>query len=87
MDVADKKSVSDCFSELEKAGEKIDICINNAGIAKLTPIFEKEQNDDFELLIQTKKMGVWYVTKAVANHMKNNNIHGSIFNIMTSITN
>jgi NAD(P)-dependent dehydrogenase (short-subunit alcohol dehydrogenase family) len=81
MDVADKNSVISCFSELEAAGEKIDICINNAGIAKLTPIFEEEQNDDFESLIQTNLMGVWYVTKAVANHMKSHNIHGSIINI------
>ena len=81
MDVADKNSVISCFSELEATGEKIDICVNNAGIAKLTPIFEEEQNDDFESLIQTNLMGVWYVTKAVANHMKNNNIHGSIINI------
>ncbi len=34
MDVADKNSVVSCFAELEAAGEKIDICINNAGIAK-----------------------------------------------------
>lgn len=81
LDVADKNSVINCFSELEAAGEKIDICINNAGIAKLTPIFEEEQNDDFESIVQTNLMGVWYVTKAVANHMKNHNIHGSIINI------
>ncbi|HJK86153.1 MAG TPA: SDR family oxidoreductase [Candidatus Megaira endosymbiont of Nemacystus decipiens] len=81
MDVADKNSVVSCFAELEKIGEKIDICINNAGIAKLTPIFQEEQNDDFESLIQTNLMGVWYVTKAIANHMKNNNVHGSIINI------
>lgn len=81
LDVADKESVSNCFAELEKTGEKIDICVNNSGIAKLTPIFEEKQNDDFESLIQTNVMGVWYVTKAVAHHMKNNNIHGSIINI------
>ncbi len=81
MDVADKDSVVSCFAELEKAREKIDICINNAGIAKLTPIFEEEQNYDFESLIQTNLMGVWYVTKAAANHMKNHNINGSIINI------
>ena len=81
MDVADKNSVIGCFSELGATGEKIDICVNNAGIAKLTPIFEEEQNDDFESLIQTNLMGIWYVTKTVANHMKNNNIHGSIINI------
>ena len=26
-------------------------------------------------------MGVWYVTKAVANHMKSHGIYGSIINI------
>lgn len=81
LDVADKESVNSCFAELEKSGEKIDICISNAGIGKLTPIFEEDKNNDFESIIQTNLMGVWYVTKAVANHMKSNNIHGSIINI------
>lgn len=81
MDVSDKQSVKSCFTELEQAGEKIDICVNNAGIAILTPIFEEEDNDNFESIIQTNLMGVWYVTKTVANHMKHLSIHGSIINI------
>lgn len=81
MDVADKESVASCFSNLEQAGEKVDICINNAGIAGLTPIFEKDENDSFDSIIQTNLIGVWYVTKAVANHMKTHEIHGSIINI------
>lgn len=81
MDVSDKQSVKSCFTELEQAGEKIDICVNNAGIAILTPIFEEDDNDNFESIIQTNLMGVWYVTKVVANHMKNHDIHGSIINI------
>ena len=80
-DVADKDSVAGCFSELEKAGEKINICVNNAGIAALTPIFEEDEEGGFESIIQTNLMGVWYVTKAVANHMKDRGIHGSIVNI------
>nr|WP_268988383.1 SDR family NAD(P)-dependent oxidoreductase [Orientia tsutsugamushi] len=39
MDVSDKQSVKSCFAELEKDGKKIDICVNNAGIAVLTPVF------------------------------------------------
>lgn len=81
MDVSDKQSVKICFAELEKSGEKIDICVNNAGIAILTPIFEEDDNDNFESIIQTNLIGVWYVTKAVTNHMKNHGIHGSIINI------
>lgn len=81
MDVSDKQSVKSCFTALEQAGEKIDICVNNAGIAALTPIFEEDDNDNFESIVQTNLMGVWYVTKAVTNHMKNHGIHGSIINI------
>ncbi|NDE82108.1 MAG: SDR family oxidoreductase [Chlamydiia bacterium] len=81
MDVSDKQSVKSCFAELEKDGEKIDICVNNAGIATLTPIFDEDDNDNFESIVQTNLMGVWYLTKAAANHMKNHGIHGSIINI------
>lgn len=81
MDVSDKQSVKSCFAELKQDGEKIDICINNAGIATLTPIFEEDNQNNFESIIQTNLIGVYYVTKAVANHMKNHDIHGSIINI------
>jgi len=81
MDVADKNSVVSCFSELEKAGEKMDICINNASIGILIPIFEEDKNNNFESTIQTNLIGVWCVTKAAVNHMRNNKIHGSIINI------
>jgi len=81
MDVSDKQSVKSCFAELEQAGEKIDICVNNAGIFKATPVFEEDHQNDFESVMQTNVMGVWYVTKATANHMKNHGIHGSIINI------
>jgi NAD(P)-dependent dehydrogenase (short-subunit alcohol dehydrogenase family) len=81
MDVSDKQSVKSCFAELEKDGEKIDICVNNAGIAILTPIFDEDDNDNFESIVQTNMMGVWYLTKAAANHMKNHGIHGSIINV------
>lgn len=81
MDVSDKQSVKSCFAELEQAGEKIDICVNNAGIAILTPIFEEDDQNNFESIIQTNLMGLWYVTKTVANHMKSHKINGSIINI------
>jgi NAD(P)-dependent dehydrogenase (short-subunit alcohol dehydrogenase family) len=81
MDVSDQQSVKSCFAELEKDGEKVDICVNNAGIAALTPIFQEDDQNNFESIIQTNLMGVWYVTKAVANHMKSHGIHGSIINI------
>jgi len=81
MNVADKSSVLRAFHQLEAAGEKIDICINNAGIGTLTPMFGEDKDSDFENMIQTNLMGVWYVSKAVTNHMRNHGIHGSIINI------
>lgn len=81
MDVSSKASVRKAFHQLEQIGEKIDICVNNAGIALLTSVFEPDDQEDFESTIQTNLMGVWYVTKAIANHMKNHGIHGSIINI------
>ena len=81
MDVASKEAVNKAFETLEHAGEKIDICINNAGLAKETSLFEPDDQNNFEQILQTNVMGVWYVTKAAATHMKNHNIAGSIINI------
>jgi NAD(P)-dependent dehydrogenase (short-subunit alcohol dehydrogenase family) len=81
MDVSHKESVRSAFEKLEAQGEKIDICVNNAGIAKITSVFEPDESADFERVIQVNLIGLWYVTKAVANHMKNYEIEGSIINI------
>ncbi|HQS84822.1 MAG: 3-ketoacyl-ACP reductase [Alphaproteobacteria bacterium 16-39-46] len=81
MDVASKSSVQRAFETLETKGEKIDICINNAGIALETSLFDSDDQNNFENILKTNVMGVWHVTKAVANHMKKNNIQGSIINI------
>ena len=79
MDVADKISVQNAFKQLEN--ERIDICINNAGIAARTEIFGHDNSEHFENIMQTNVMGVWYVTKAVASHMKEHGVAGSIINI------
>jgi NAD(P)-dependent dehydrogenase (short-subunit alcohol dehydrogenase family) len=81
MDVSDKNSVNNAFDQLENSNQRIDICINNAGITTTNFIFETNENDDFEKTIQTNLIGTWYVTKAVANHMKNKGISGSIINV------
>ena len=80
MDVSGKESIREAFSKLESKNEKIDICINNAGIASHTPIFA-EDNGKFEEILQTNVLGVWHVTRFAANHMKSHKIHGSIINI------
>ena len=84
MNVSDKSSVSSCFAELEEAGEKIDICINNAAVLYPTPIFELNETNNFENIMQTNVIGAWYVLQYAANHMKNYKIHGSIINISSA---
>ena len=81
MDVANQESVQTVFQDLEKQGAKIDICVNNAGIAKRTPVFTEDTEHLFDSIMQTNVMGTWYVTQSVTRHMKQHNIHGSIINI------
>src|SRR3990167_8404759 len=81
LDVTDKDAVKKGVDELTARGEKIDILINNAGIARITPVFEDKDTHDFEDIINTNLLGVWYCTKMVANHMKQLGISGSVVNI------
>ncbi len=70
MDVANKNSVHMALTQLEQQNEKIDICINSAGIAKINHIFDKDENDNFRNIMQTNVMGTWYVIQTIAQHMK-----------------
>jgi len=81
MDIAEETRVNTALSLLEAKGEKIDILVNNASTGAATPIFQADPQHGFEKTIQTNLIGTWYVTKAVAQHMKLKAIHGSIINI------
>ena len=67
--------------QISALAQPIDILINNAGIALETSIFEDDGQNIFENIIKTNLTGTWYVTKVVANIMKNHKIEGSIINI------
>ena len=81
IDVTQKGSITQAFESLEKEGEKIDICINAAGVAPETPIFSQDPEELFEMCVNVNLLGTWNLTKAVANHMKTHHIQGSIINI------
>ncbi len=76
----DVRSFEQVKKQISSLNQPIDICINNAAIAKLTSVFDDDQNN-FESVMQTNVMGLWYVTKVVATAMKNQKIEGSIINI------
>ena len=54
MDLTDPVSIKEAFAKLEEAGERIDICINNAAIGGLTPVFSEDNKDDFSDFWQNK---------------------------------
>ena len=81
MDVSDRARVQKSIQSLLSQGESIDILINNAGGGKVTPIFEDSDDRDFHDMFHVNVLGVWYVTKIIATHMKEKGIHGSIINI------
>jgi NAD(P)-dependent dehydrogenase (short-subunit alcohol dehydrogenase family) len=80
MDVTDKKVVQAIVAKLGKSDECIDICVNAAGVAKTSYIFEPD-DDSFENIQKVNFIGAWNVIKAVANHMKKYTIQGSIINL------
>ncbi|MBN8523101.1 MAG: SDR family NAD(P)-dependent oxidoreductase [Rickettsiales bacterium] len=77
MNIAQKRSVQKVISKLTTQAENIDILVNNAGIAKFTPIFELDTQNNFESIMQTNVMGIWYITQFMAMHIKANSIKGS----------
>lgn len=92
LDVTRKSEVESAITNLLVQQKiKVDILINSAGVSLLTPVFQCKHNDDslnqdddtegFEKIMATNVMGTWFVSRIIANHMKQHNIHGSIINI------
>ncbi len=81
LDITDKNSVQRAFDFLEEREERVDICVNCAGVYEPTPIFEEDPQNNFETLFETNAFGTWLMIKAVAAHMKNHGLAGSIINI------
>lgn len=87
LDVTDYNAVNNAVDQLIVQGETIDILVNNSGTSLLTPVFDcddmndQESNNAFVNMMQTNVMGSWYVTRKIANHMKQENLKGSIINI------
>lgn len=68
FDATDHEAVKAAIDGFEASQGSIDILVNNAGMQHRTPL-EDFPEDKFELLLQTNIASVFYVGKAVANHM------------------
>jgi len=65
FDVQDRKAVENTFTTLPTEWKKIDILINNAGLAAGKDLFEDADMEDWETMLNTNVHGLLYVSKAV----------------------
>lgn len=87
FDIQNKISVEKALIPLLKK-TKIDILINNAGLALDASKIDQCDSDDWETMIDTNIKGLLYVSKIVIAHMRKNNSGdivnlGSIAGVMT----
>jgi 3-hydroxy acid dehydrogenase / malonic semialdehyde reductase len=80
LDVKDADTVKKQFETLPEAWQKINILINNAGLAAGRDPFDKAAISDWENMIDTNIKGLLYVSKAVIPYMQLHKI-GHIINI------
>jgi 3-hydroxy acid dehydrogenase / malonic semialdehyde reductase len=80
LDVSDRTAVENAFKSLPDEWKKIDLLLNNAGLALGRDNFDEASIDDWDTMIDTNLKGLLYVSKAVLPYMIANN-RGHIINI------
>jgi len=80
LDVRDKEQVKAVVSGLPDEWKKIDVLVNNAGLALGLSPFQNGSEEDWDTMIDTNVKGLLYVGKAVAQLMIKN-AGGHIINI------
>ncbi len=80
FDIRDPKQVEEMIDSLSENWKKIDVLVNNAGLAAgLNPI-QSGDLEDWEQMIDTNVKGLLYITRKVSPLMIENG-HGHIINI------
>lgn len=69
LDVRDKVAVDVAFAKLPESVERIDVLINNAGLASGLDGFDTADFSDIEAMIDTNLKGLIYVSKAIIPYM------------------
>tara|TARA_Y100001935_G_C17232954_1_gene471399 strand:+ start:347 stop:1105 length:759 start_codon:yes stop_codon:yes gene_type:complete len=80
FDIRTRASVNEAIESLPENWKKIDILINNAGLAAGLDFIQDGCVDDWEQMIDTNIKGLLFITKAVASIMIENK-NGHIINI------
>jgi len=79
-DVARKIEVNRLMSESLETFGRIDVLVNNAGIEHITPFLDIPE-EEWQRVIDVNLKGQFFVGQAVARHMVERSIRGSIVNI------
>jgi 3-hydroxy acid dehydrogenase / malonic semialdehyde reductase len=80
MDVQNRTEVLEAFSRLPEEWKKIDVLLNNAGLALGRDSFDQGSLDNWDTMIDTNVKGLLYVSKAILPFMITNS-KGHIINI------
>jgi len=84
FDVRDEQAVFSSIGQLPVEWKKIDVLINNAGLALGRDFFDEAHLDDWNVMIDTNVKGFLYVAKAVSQLMalqKEKELRGHIINL------
>lgn len=80
FDVRDRAATADAIASLREQVSRIDVLVNNAGLASGLSTIDEGDPDDWDRMIDTNVKGLLYVTRQVAPWMKAQG-GGHIFNI------
>lgn len=83
VDISNTDEVINLFNEVYKKWNKIDILINNAGIAPAKPL-EDMTDDDFIKVLDVNTVGTFRCTREAVKYMKNTG--GSIINTSSFVS-
>jgi len=80
LDVSSAEQVRTIVQETVDSLGRIDICVNNAGVEKYTPLLDIEERD-WDLVLNTDLKGAFLCTQAAARQMVKEGHGGRIINI------
>lgn len=69
LDIRDHSMIKESFNSLPDKWKKVDILINNAGLAKGTDKIQDASVEEWEEVIDTNIKGLLYITREVLPHM------------------
>lgn len=69
FDLSDEDAVKDALGNLPEEWRKIDVLLNNAGLAAGLSTLQEGDSDDWNRMIDTNVKGLLYVTRAIAPGM------------------